>query len=59
MEELIFEWRNKTILTNKTKDKKIELMDCIESSSAIRYFFGTQKDSTSTLNNTEDKFKIY
>ncbi len=55
MDELIFEWRDQTIITTKETDKKIELMDYVESSNAIRYFFGTQKYSTSQLENTLEK----
>ncbi len=49
MEEIIFEWRDKTIVTTNSSDKATELIDITENTSSIRCFFGTQNLSTSEI----------
>ncbi len=44
MNELIFEWRDKTIVKSISNEaeKHMELMDYIKYTSSIRCFFGTE-----------------
>ncbi len=44
MNELIFEWRDKTIVKSESNaiEKHMELMNYIKYSSSIRCFFGTE-----------------
>ncbi len=50
MEEIIFEWRDKTIVTTNNTDKKIELVNITENTSSIRCFFCTENTSNSNIN---------